>query len=89
MSGADSEVLEFPCELSIKVVGASAPDFEAHAISVVSPHAESVLAEPERARASKGGKYGAVTLRVRLESRVAMEAMYAALQADERVLWSM
>jgi putative lipoic acid-binding regulatory protein len=81
--------LEFPCELCIKVVGPAAGDFEAHAISVVAAHVESVRADASRARASKGGKYSAVTLNVELASRERMDAMYAALKADDRILWSM
>ena len=83
------QLLEFPCELCIKVVGHAAADFQDHAISVVRVHAASVVPEPGRARSSKKGKYSAVTLRVSLDSRERMDALYAALTADERVLWAM
>ena len=86
---SEAELLEFPCELSIKVVGHAAADFQDHAITLVRLHATSVAPEPARARSSKGGKYSAVTLRVRLESRQRMDELYAALTADERVLWAM
>lgn len=82
-------VLDFPCELSLKVVGQAAADFEAHAVALVQVHAARVVPERGRARASKKGKYAAVTLRVRLESRDKMEALYAALTSDERILWAM
>ena len=86
---SEGELLEFPCELSLKVVGRAAADFQDHAIALAQVHAASVVPEPSRARSSKGGKYSSVTLRVRLESRAAMDALYAALTADDRVLWAM
>ena len=66
----------------------AAADFESHATALVRLHSSSVSPEPTRARSSKTGKYSAITLRVRFESRPQMDSLYAALTADERVVWA-
>jgi putative lipoic acid-binding regulatory protein len=83
------EVLRFPCELSLKVVGHWADDLQDHVLELVRPHVMAVEPEPQRARVSRGGRYLSVTLRVTIADRTRMHALYAALRDDERVLWAL
>ena len=81
--------LEFPCVMSVKAVGRWSEDFEEHVLALARRHAASAEAESDRGRTSRSGVYRAVTLRVSFDDRAQLDALYAALTDDPRVLWSM
>jgi hypothetical protein len=83
------EALSFPCELPIKAIGHWAEDFEGHVLDLVRRHAVSAEPEPARARVSRSGRYLAITMRVALDSRERMDALYRALSDDPRVRWAL
>lgn len=85
----EGSALEFPCVMSVKAVGRWAEDFEEHVLAIARRHASTAEAESRRGRTSRAGSYRAVTMRVTLDRREQLDALYEALRDDARVLWAM
>lgn len=79
-------LLEFPCDFPIKVIGKSAPDFDALVFALVRSHIPSLGEGALRSRASGHGNYQAVTVNVRATSKAQLDAIYCELTACERIL---
>ena len=82
---ADEQFLEFPCSLTLKVIGDDEGGFAAAVVDIVRLHAASVDEKGVTSRPSRGGRYLSVAVPVRLDTREQFEALYTALSKDERV----
>ncbi len=82
-------LLTFPCDFPVKVVGWHAEDFDALVVSLVRRHAPDLGEGAVRVRASRGGRYLAVTVTVRATSREQLDAIYRELTACPRVLMAL
>lgn len=85
-SDSGDELLEFPCEFPLKIMGRALPGFDTHVRAIVDRH---VPTEDQLAfvpRASKQGRYLSVTVTIRAASRDQLDDLYRALSADERIL---
>lgn len=80
---------QYPLQYSLKVIGLAADDFPEHARALVERAAGAEVVEPPTVRASGGGRYLSVTVVVRLDSEPQRLAVYAALRADERVVYAL
>jgi hypothetical protein len=80
----DSSLLEFPCELPIKVLGRNESAFRAAAIAIVRAHygEEHRVAE----QLSREGVYLSLTITVRAASREQVDAVYHDLVAAPQIL---
>ena len=87
MSGDSKSLLEFPCDLPIKVFGRNDPGFRTAVLAVVATHFGVVYRVAEQQ--SKQGSYLSLTVTVRAESRAQADAVYAALVAHELVLMAL
>lgn len=85
----ERELLRFPCDFPIKVMGEAEPGFEALVVGIVRRHAPDLGEGAVSVRGSRGGRYLAVTLIVRAESRAQLDAIYRELSAHPRVLMSL
>jgi len=81
-----STAYEFPCEFPLKVIGRAADDFEAFAVAIVRKHVPEVDFGAVTSRASKGGKYLALTINFTAQSRPQLEALYLELGQSGRIL---
>jgi putative lipoic acid-binding regulatory protein len=79
-------LLKFPCEFPIKAMGPSRADFEALVAGIVRRHAPNMGEGAVVSRPSKGGKYLAVTVTIRAESKAQLDAIYRDLTACPDVL---
>lgn len=82
-------LLRFPCDLPIKVVGKAAPGLEAIVVGIVRRHAPDLGEDAVSSRASSGGRYLALTLMVRAQSRAQLDTIYRELSAHPDVLVSL
>ncbi len=82
------QLLEFPCDYPIKVMGRSDGDFDAHVEALLKPHAPEVSAADMRIRESRNGRFISVTITIRATSSDQLEAISASLRESERVLAS-
>jgi hypothetical protein len=83
------ELLRFPCDFPIKVMGRAEPGFEALVADIVRRHAPDLGEAAVQVRASSGGRYVAVTLTIRAQSRAQLDAIYRDLTAHPQVLMSL
>ena len=81
-------LIEYPTDISVKAMGLNENDFEALIADLVRPHVE-----PDSLRftviPSKEGKYLAVRVHFLATSHEHLLSIYAALKADERVLYTL
>jgi len=66
---SNAELLEFPCDFPIKVMGETRDDFAQTIVEVVQQNAPDFDATGVEMRASSGGKYISLTCTVRATSR--------------------
>ena len=80
------DLLSYPARVHIKAVGAHSARFEALVHSIVGKHIgpEHLLATSTRA--SRGGKYLAVTITINAQNREQLDAIYQELSGCEDVL---
>lgn len=82
-------LLEFPCDFPIKVFGQPEEDFVGFVVELVARHAGPIAPESIATRSSRGGKYLAVTITVRADSREQMDRVYQELCAHRRILMAL
>lgn len=89
MSARVPELLEYPVDYPVKVIGPAADDLVEHVRALVTGTGAVLVGDPPTTRPSAGGKYLSVTLTARLTSEEQRRAVHAALHADPRVLYSL
>ncbi len=76
-------MLSFPCDFPIKVFGRNLPSFRETALACVSEHcADPVVAE----QISGKGNFVSLTVTVRAQSRIQLDAIYRSLRQLREVL---
>jgi putative lipoic acid-binding regulatory protein len=80
------ELLQFPCDFPIKVMGRANDEFRAQAREIVERHAGSMTEERVTERLSKDGNFLSVTYTIRAASRPQLDELYRELSAHEMVL---
>lgn len=79
-------LLTFPCEFPLKVIGHADADLDSLVFSLVRPHAPDLGEAAITSRASSGGRYQSVTVRLHATSREQLDAIYRALTASDRII---
>jgi putative lipoic acid-binding regulatory protein len=80
-----SELLEFPSDFPIKIMGERRDDFAHTMVTVVKRHDPDFDATGVEMRASSGGRYISVTVTVRATSREQLDALYRELSSHPMV----
>lgn len=80
-----TELLIFPTEFPIKVMGKTQPGFAQEMLAVVLKHAPSYQADAMEMRASREGNYLSLTFTVNAESREQLDALYRDFSAHPMV----
>lgn len=83
------EKLKFPVDFSLKVVGHGSPGLVEDVLVILERHFPRVDRAGLSQRPSRGGKYTALTVAIRVESREQLEAAYLELGEQESVLWAL
>ena len=83
--GPTDELLEFPCDYPIKVMGRNDAEFRQLAVEIVERHYP-VDTDAPREQASRNGRFLSLTFTVRAIDKVGLDALYRALTADKRFL---
>lgn len=86
MPAGDEQLLEFPCDFPIKMMGRDRQRFHELARSLVEQHAGPVADDAVRTAASRNGRFVSVTITIRAESQAQLDAIYMDLSAHEDVL---
>ncbi len=81
-----NELLSFPCDFPVKVLGRTGDLFRTHATSIVERHMGAV--EPTRIteRFSRDGNFVALTFNLKPQSREQLDELYRELSASELIV---
>lgn len=85
MSVSD-ELLQFPCDFPIKVMGRDSESFRTLTLAIVERHAGSLAPESISERASSKGRFLSLTYTIRAESRAQLDGIYQDLTDSGVVL---
>ena len=83
---SQDELLTFPCEFPLKVMGLVADDFENLVVEIVCQHCHDLTEGAVVTRTSSGGKYMSLTITIIAKSRAQLDALYMELSQHERVV---
>ncbi|GAB6068587.1 hypothetical protein JCM13664_19070 [Methylothermus subterraneus] len=84
-----NELLKFPCAWEVKAFGPSTEQFELEVVQIVRRHVPDLSETAVTTRASRSGKYLAVSVAIRARSRAQLKAIYAELKAHPAVLMTL
>ena len=87
MSRASESLLQFPCDLAVKVFGRNTAGFREAVLAIVEAHYGTAYTVTEQH--SKQGGYSSLTITVRAESRAQIDAVYQDLVASELILMAL
>ncbi|MGH8167991.1 MAG: YbeD family protein [Woeseiaceae bacterium] len=80
------ELLDFPCEFPIKMMGRDDPEFRAAALAVVERHAGKIEEDAIRITTSSNGNFLSITVTITATSREQLDIIYRDLTDDEQIL---
>ncbi len=80
------EIMQFPCDLPIKVFGRNESDFPDAAFAIVKSHVSTLEPSDVTQQSSREGRFISLTINIRAESRAQVDAVYQDLSASDRVL---
>ena len=83
------DLLEFPCDFPVKAFGQGGENFDLTVVEIVRRHAPDLGEGAVSIRASRGGRYQAVTVTVRATGQAQLDAIYRELSACESVLMAL
>lgn len=86
MSNDDKQLLEFPCDFPIKMMGRDHEPFHEAARDIVARHAGPVDDDAVRTSSSRNGRFVSITITIRAESQQQLDAIYMELTAHDEVL---
>ena len=84
-SGAATDVMQFPMDFPIKVMGKRVDTFADEMVAIVRTHAPDFDPATLEMRASRNGNYLSVTATIRARSRPQLDALYQALSTHPLV----
>lgn len=84
---SNEELLDFPCEFPIKVMGRDTEDFEKEVLGIFSRHLEDVEKADISSRPSGSGNFVSLTITFEAQSKVQIDAIYQDLTDHELVLF--
>ena len=79
------DILEFPCEFPLRVIGDEADDFYDFVLDVVRRHVPELDDQSVSAQPSSNGRYISIRMKFTAASRQQMDALYIELSSHSRV----
>lgn len=84
-----TDLLQFPCDFPVKVLGEDSDDFRNGTRAIVERHAGPLADERISCRRSRTGRFLAVTFTIVAGSRAQLDAIYEELSAHPLVVMSL
>lgn len=81
--------IKFPCDFPIKAIGLKADDLKEHTHKLISKHAPDLDIDSMYMRPSSKGKYLSISATINATSREQLDAIYAELTKDPRILYTL
>ena len=76
MTHESDEIFNFPCDFPIKAMGKTDDDLLAQVLNLIQKHVESIDESRITTKASKNGKFTAITVTITATSRAQLDAIY-------------
>lgn len=89
MTNLPEDILQFPCEFPLKIIGRNEDDFERFAFEFVRDFVPTLNQEMVSCRLSGEGKYISISMTFIAESREQVDAIYQAMTGHERILFAL
>ena len=89
MTETPKSALTFPCDFPIKIFGLASDEFEIEVLTIIKKHIKELPETALKHRASKEGKYLAITVTVPVESQEQLDDIYRALTSSSHVLMAL
>jgi putative lipoic acid-binding regulatory protein len=83
------DIIEFPCEFPIKIMGLAVDNIENLVRELSKPHVQAPDILSIRSTSSKAGKYTSVTLTIRARSREQLDNLYLSFNGHEKILMTL
>tara|TARA_A100001015_G_scaffold315684_2_gene428085 strand:+ start:2698 stop:2976 length:279 start_codon:yes stop_codon:yes gene_type:complete len=78
-NGKDSDLFNFPCDFSIKIIGDAQDGFKQEILTIARKHHPELADEAIAVKLSKEGNYIAISVTVFAQSQASLDALYADL----------
>lgn len=83
----EDSLIEYPCDFTIKVMGASIPEFREAVLKIAKRHDNGFNDNKVAEKYSKGNKYLSLSIKIVAVNREQLDALYTELTAHELTLW--
>ena len=88
-SSDEQIIMEFPCQFSVKVMGAAKANFDLLVVDIVRRHVPDIMEGAVKSRKSQKGNYISITVTLTAPSREQLDSIYLDLTAHEKVLMAL
>jgi uncharacterized protein len=85
-NGGQKELLTFPCDFPMKVLGRTGEEFRTNARAIVERHMGAIDPANVTERLSRDGNYLAITYNLTPQSREQLDALYRELSASDSIV---
>jgi putative lipoic acid-binding regulatory protein len=85
----DTQLIKFPCEFAIKVIGKNNTDFESAVLMTLQKNNINLQENAITERKSARKKYLAITVNIDVQSKQQLDDIYIALNACEQVIMTL
>jgi putative lipoic acid-binding regulatory protein len=83
---SEDSLLEFPCDLPIKIFGRNTDSFRELVLGIIGSHFGAPSEQRIREKLSRNNGYTSLTITVRAESREQVDALYQELSSSDDVM---
>ncbi len=84
-----STFMQFPCEITVKIMGLKTAAFEAEVFSIAKKHFPLITQQDMILHPSKNDKYLSINITITAESKVKMDSLYREFTASEHVIMAL
>jgi len=84
-----SDLLDFPCEYVLKIMGKHNDEFELAVFSIVKKHFNDIAESAIKSRPSKNNNYVSISITVTLDSAKQLKAVYKELYECKHVVMTL
>ncbi len=89
MSEENTDIMSFPCQFPIKVMGIAGESFEMAVYAIINRHVPNLTEGAIKINTSKEGKYLSITIQIEAQSREQLDKIYLDLTASEHVIMAL
>ena len=82
----EQELLDFPCDFPIKMMGREQPEFRAAAVALIERHAGKIRSDAIRTALSRNGNFLSITVTINAQNQQQLDDIYSDLSEHEEIL---